>query len=104
FVNFCMNTFGDRVKYWMILNEPMVFTGAGYFLGIHAPGKKGLTNFLAAAHHAALCQAEGARIAKSVRPEVSVGTTFSCSDVQPWTNSAADRLAAKKMDTLLNRM
>ncbi len=36
----CAGRFGDRVKNWMVLNEPMVFTGAGYFLGIHAPGKK----------------------------------------------------------------
>lgn len=26
----------------MVINEPSVFTGAGYFLGIHAPGKKEL--------------------------------------------------------------
>ncbi len=58
YVYFCINTFGDRVKKWIILNEPMVFTGAGYFMGIHAPGKKSLYKFLAAAHHAALCQAE----------------------------------------------
>ena len=59
FVNVCIKHFGDRVKHWMVLNEPMVFTGAGYFLGLHAPGRKGLNSFLAATHHAAICQAEG---------------------------------------------
>src|SRR5579875_2733346 len=59
YVECCIKYFGDRVKHWMVLNEPMVFTGAGYFLGIHAPGRKGLSNFLPAAHHAALCQAIG---------------------------------------------
>ena len=37
YVEYCIKTFGDKVKHWMVLNEPMVFTGAGYFLGIHAP-------------------------------------------------------------------
>ena len=45
FVACCVNNFGDRVKHWMVLNEPMVFTGAGYFLGVHAPGKKDLQVF-----------------------------------------------------------
>lgn len=40
YVQLCIKRYGDRVKNWMVLNEPMVFTGAGYFLGIHAPGKK----------------------------------------------------------------
>ena len=57
YVAVCIKHFGDRVKNWMVLNEPLVFTGAGYFLGKHAPGKKGLSNFLAAVHHATLCQA-----------------------------------------------
>lgn len=31
---------GDRVKHWMTLNEPPVFTILGYKEGIHAPGDK----------------------------------------------------------------
>ena len=100
----CIQQFGDRAKYWMVLNEPMVFTGAGYFLGVHAPGKKGLANFLSAAHHAALCQAEGGRIIKSLRSDCKVGTTFSYSHIEPCRNMEKDIIAAKKTDALLNRM
>lgn len=103
YVSFCVNAFGDRIKNWMVLNEPMVFTGAGYFLGIHAPGRKGLTNFLAATHHAALCQAEGGRIARSTRSDIKVGTTFSCSHIEPLRQNVYDVVAANKVDTLLNR-
>ena len=89
----------------MVLNEPMVFTGAGYFLGVHAPGKKGLSSFLAAAHHAALCQAEGGRIIKSLRNDCKVGTTFSYSHIEPYrANNEKDLEAAVKIDALLNRM
>ncbi len=104
YVHFCIKAFGDRVKHWMILNEPMVFTGAGYFLGIHAPGKKGLGNFLASAHHAALCQAEGGRIIRSVRNDCKIGSTFSCSHIEPLHNTGYDVAAAIKVDALLNRM
>ncbi len=104
YINCCIKYFGDRVKHWMILNEPMVFTGAGYFLGVHAPGKKGLGNFLAAAHHAALCQAEGGRIIKAFQPGCKVGTTFSYSHIEPYRfNDARDQNAATKVDALLNR-
>ena len=104
YVELCVMHFGDRVKHWIILNEPMVFAGAGYFLGVHAPGRKGLSNFLAAAHHAAICQAEGGRIVRSILTDSQIGTTFSCSHIQPYTESMQDALAAKRVDALLNRM
>ncbi len=105
FVVCCITHFGDRVKHWMVLNEPMVFTGAGYFLGVHAPGKRGLNNFLAAAHHATICQAEGGRIIKSMRSDCKVGTTFSYSHVEPFRqHHDKDIKAAVKVDALLNRM
>jgi beta-glucosidase len=100
----CVKHFGDTVNRWMVLNEPMVFTGAGYFLGVHAPGKKGINNFLSAAHHAALCQAEGGRIIKAMQPHSKVGTTFSCSDITPYSDKPADVAAATRVDALINRM
>jgi len=96
FVSTCVARYGDRVKNWMVLNEPTVFTAAGYFFGVHAPERKGLGNFLAAAHHAALAQAHGARIIKSLQPDSQVGTTFSCSHVEPFTAREKDMIAAKK--------
>lgn len=102
YVSLCIQNFGDKVKHWMVLNEPMVFTGAGYFFGVHAPGKKGLSNFLASMHHAAMCQSEGARVAKALRSDIKIGTTFSCSFIEPASNKETDIVAAKKADTLLN--
>ena len=103
YVAICIEHFGDRVKNWIILNEPTVFTAAGYFFGVHAPGKKGLDNFLAAAHHAALAQAHGARVVKSLQRDSHVGTTFSCSHVEPFSLKERDIIAARKADVLLNR-
>jgi beta-glucosidase len=88
----------------MVLNEPLVFTGAGYFAGLHAPGRRGINNFLPAAHHAALCQSIGFRIIKNLQPDAMVGTTFSCSLISPYSYREKDVLAAKRIDALLNRM
>lgn len=104
YVEICVKHFGDRVTNWMVLNEPLVFTGAGYFFGLHAPGKKGLSNFIPAVHHAALCQAEGLRIIKSYYPHSFVGSTFSCAPVHPYKNTLKDNLAAQRTDALLNRL
>ncbi|GGH27954.1 beta-glucosidase [Sphingobacterium alkalisoli] len=104
FVSVCVTHFGDRVKNWMVLNEPTVFSAAGYFLGVHAPGRRGLDNFLAAAHHAALAQAHGAKVIKTMQRDSVVGTTFSCSHIEPFTTREKDIVAAKKADALLNRL
>jgi beta-glucosidase len=104
YVATCVSHFGDRVSKWIVLNEPMVFCGAGYFFGVHAPGKKGLNNFLAATHHAALAQSCGARIIKSIQKNSKVGTTFSCSHIEPFRANEKDNITAKKVDALLNRL
>jgi len=104
YAGICAKNFGDRVKNWIVLNEPMAFTGLGYMLGIHAPGYKSLSRFFAAVHHAALCQAEGGRVLRELLPEAHLGTTFSCSQVEPFRDLKRDINAAERMDALLNRL
>ncbi len=104
YVAFCCQKFKDRIKYWMVLNEPMVFTGSGYYLGVHAPGKKGLKHFLPAVHHAVLCQANGQKIIKSIQATASVGSTFSCSYISAFSNSKKNLAAVKRSDALVNRL
>ena len=104
FVELCGREYGDKVKNWIVLNEPFGFTSLGYMLGIHAPGQTGLTNFFSAVHHAAIAQADGGRILRSEVSHANIGTTFSCSEILPYTDSDADHLAAKRMDSLMNRL
>ena len=109
YVELCVKQYGSKVKHWMILNEPIAFTGSGYFFGIHAPGKTGLNNFLPAVHHACLCQRIGFDIIKQRHPESMVGSTFSFSQIEALESSYSFRnnkhqLAAKRVDAILNRM
>jgi beta-glucosidase len=104
FVELCGREYGDKVKNWIVMNEPFGFTSLGYMLGIHAPGQTGLTNFFSAVHHAAIAQADGGRILRSEVSNANIGTTFSCSEIIPLTDSDADHIAAKRMDSLVNRL
>lgn len=104
FVNICALEYGDKVKNWIVLNEPFGFTSLGYMLGIHAPGKTGLSNFFPAVLHTALAQAEGGKILRSEVSNANIGTTYSCSEILPYTQSENDILAAKRVDCLMNRL
>ncbi|MCO5935143.1 GH1 family beta-glucosidase [Mucilaginibacter sp. RB4R14] len=104
FATICTKAFGDRVKNWMVMNEPAVFTGAGYFLGIHAPGRTGLRNFLPAIHHVVLSIVAGARILRELVPGANIGNTFSCSYIEPYADKPRHIKAAKRADALINRL
>jgi beta-glucosidase len=104
FTAVCAQYFGDRVKYWMVMNEPSVFSGAGYFFGIHAPGRTGLKNFLPVIHHIVLSLTAGAKKLRELLPDAEIGTTFSCSYIEPRSDSKRDIKAANVADALVNRL
>jgi beta-glucosidase len=104
FVTVCAEQFGDRVKNWIVLNEPVGFTSLGYILGKHAPGKIDMASFLSSVHHAAIAQADGGRILRQNVSNAYIGTSFSCSEVMPFTNKEVDIQAANKLDIILNRL
>lgn len=104
YVNIISKEYGDKVKNWMVLNEPMAFVAVGHLLGMHAPGYRSLKKFYAATHYASMCQAEGGRIIRANVANANVGTTFSCSAVMPKTDASRHRKAAKRIDALVNRL
>jgi len=104
YVDLVSHTYGDKVKNWMVFNEPMAFTGLGYMAGVHAPGKKSLEKFKKAVHHVVLCQAEGGRTLRRNVAGGNIGTTFSVSSVHPRTQQEKHVKAARRMDALFNRL
>ncbi len=104
FVNCCTKAFGHKVKRWMVLNEPTAFTVAGYFAGVHAPGRRNIQAFWGAVHHAVVCQGEGGRIIRQNVPDARIGTTFFCAPIDALTNSARDQRAASRVNALGNRL
>jgi beta-glucosidase len=103
YVKVVSKAFGDRVKHWIVMNEPMTFTGLGYFTGYHAPGRTGIGNFMKAAHHATLCMAEGGCIIRENVSNAEIGVALSCSYVKPANDRSFNRGASKRVEGLLNR-
>jgi beta-glucosidase len=93
---------GDRVPSWMIFNEPMIFTGMGYLIGIHAPGRQDRAAFLRASHNVNLAQGDAFRAIKAECPDTPVGTAFSTSPCEPAGDGEADAEAAERWHRFTN--
>lgn len=105
FVALCAHKYGDRVKNWMVFNEPGSFVPLGYLIKMHAPGKLGFKHFLPACHHVSLAQGIGGRTLKSIVKDSNIGTTFSCSYIDPHKKDNERHIkAAKRADAFLNRL
>lgn len=104
YVSLCANKYGDRVKNWMVFNEPGVFVPGGYLIGAHAPGKFGFKHFLPALHHTTLCHGIGGRVLKSLVKDGNIGTTISCSPTDGWKEKPANIKAAERVDAMSNRL
>ena len=39
YAELCFKEFGDRVKHWITLNEPLSYTNASYVMGTSPPGR-----------------------------------------------------------------
>ncbi|TAG53529.1 MAG: beta-glucosidase [Cytophagales bacterium] len=104
FANICSLKFGDRVKNWKVLNEPSAFCGFGYMTGEHAPGIKNLFHFLAASHHANLCQGIGANIIRKNVKNSYVGTGLATFQVEPKNNKWYNIGATERIEATINKM
>lgn len=100
-----IDRYGDRVKHWMVLNEPMAFTALGYGLGMHAPGKRGFKKFLQSVHHTTLAQSAGARVLRSADSQAIIGSTFSTSSIDSKKpHKKGNQKVAAIFDVMLNRL
>ncbi|MBI2241616.1 MAG: beta-glucosidase [Magnetospirillum gryphiswaldense] len=96
---------GDRVKDWMMLNEPNVVAIFGHGLREHAPGLGlGEMGVLRALHHQNLAQGAALRAIRAEHGDCRLGTVTSVQPCRPETPSDADRAAAIRWDAVWNRV
>jgi len=103
YADLASRTLGDRVRYWMTLNEPFVSAIIGYLEGRHAPGHSDLDEALAAAHHLLLAHGWAVPVIRGNSPQAQVAIVLNLSPQTPASSSAADRAAAWQQDGIVNR-
>ncbi|MBX7058488.1 MAG: beta-glucosidase [Leptospirales bacterium] len=104
YAQMCVAQLGDRIKDWITLNEPLMFTLLGYGLGYFPPGKFGRRSFLRAAHHALLAQGCAAQAMRAVRVGLHLGTTISTVAGTAHSQRPRDQRALAAHDALFNRL
>nr|ARU79077.1 beta-glucosidase 9 GH1 family [Camellia sinensis] len=111
FSELCFKEFGDRVKYWMTMNEPYIFILDGYDLGSKAPGRcspwrsKGCpagdsaTEPYIVGHHMLLSHAATVKLYKEKYQESQkgqIGITHVSHWMVPYSKSKLDQNAAQR--------
>ncbi|XP_077254150.1 beta-glucosidase 12-like isoform X2 [Tasmannia lanceolata] len=111
FANICFNEFGDRVKHWITLNEPNIFSDMGYALGLCAPGRcskfeagnctvgDSATELYLVVHHLLLAHAATVKLYRKRYQGCQKGIIGMVIDVTwmlPYSNSPADIDAAQR--------
>lgn len=95
---------GDRVRWWVTLNEPWCQAFLGYRTGVHAPGITDDTQAVAAAHHLLLAHGRAAALLQENLPAgAQVGIALNLHPVRAASGRDADRRAAGLVDGGRNR-
>ena len=92
--------FGDRVKYWVSLNEQNIFTNHGYQMGTHPPGMLDEKLYYQVNHHANLANASVIKEFHKYIPDGKIGPSFAYSPSYPATSSPKDIIAAENAEEL----
>ena len=95
----------DRVKDWMMLNEPNVVAIFGYGVGDHAPGHHlGEIGILKALHHQNLAQGAALRAIAAEHSGLTLGTVINLQPCRGESDTPEDIAAAARWDAVWNRV
>lgn len=92
--------YGNRVKYWVTLNEQNVFIGLGYRSGLHPPGVKDLKRMYEANHIANLANAKAIQSFREIVPDGKIGPSFAYMPLYPYDSHPNNVLAFENAEEL----
>uniref|UniRef100_A0A0D3CST2 thioglucosidase n=1 Tax=Brassica oleracea var. oleracea TaxID=109376 RepID=A0A0D3CST2_BRAOL len=95
----CFANFGDRVKHWITLNEPLQTSVNGHCIGIFAPGRneKPLIEPYLVSHHQVLAHATAVSVYRSKYKESQggqIGLSVDCEWAEANSEKMEDKVAA----------
>jgi beta-glucosidase len=95
---------GNRVPWWITLNEPWCSAYLGYGIGRHAPGEQNLQEAVNAGHHLLVAHAKAvARLRTCIQPTARIGVALNLTPVSIADTSSAVEEGAERADVLNNR-
>jgi beta-glucosidase len=98
------DAFGDRVPYWLTINEPWIVGLLGYLLGLHAPGyRDDVLGEVTAFHHLLLAHGRAVQAFRSSGAVGRIGLAPNLIPHYPLTDDPADAEASWASDGYVNR-
>ena len=94
----CFECFGDRVKHWIVMNEPNIFTSLGYVMKLHPPGYQDEALFLKTFHHTVLAHAKTVIAYKERGYTGMIGSSIAYSPSYAASEKAEDLYAKEMFD------
>ena len=94
--------FGDRVRYWVSLNEQNYNSHHGFLTAMHPPGVKDRKRFYEANHIAFLANARAIDSFRRHVPDGKIAPSFAYSPAYPLTSKPADVLAFENAEAFTN--
>ena len=105
FTTYCVTLYkelGDRVRYWVSLNEQNYNFHHGFITSLHPPGVKDRKRFYEANHVAFLANASAIESFRRHVPNGKIGPSFAYSPAYPLTSSPDDVLACENAESFTN--
>jgi beta-glucosidase len=93
---------GDRIPFWITLNEPWCSAVLGYMWGVHAPGIKDLSQTLLASKNLLLAHGLAVQRFREIAREGKIGITLNMTAQTPASDREADIQAVERGDAFNN--
>jgi beta-glucosidase len=100
----CFAAFGDRVRWWLTINEPWIVGLLGYLHGLHAPGySDDLRGEVTAFHHLLLAHGRAVQAYRAAGQDGRIGLAPNLMPHYPASDDPADVAASHASDGYVNR-
>jgi len=94
---------GDRVRYWVTLNEPWVVTDGGYLHGILAPGHRSAFEAPLASHNLLRAHGAAVQVYRAMNLTAPIGLVVNIEPKYAASQTPADLAATRRAESYMNR-